>query len=159
MVLNNRSAPLIACLILILFLSGCELLDLYTYKDTRSLEENGNKIRLIIATILPYIGKSKEEVKAVYGEPTKIEHRIGTLTPSYQEGKVQFDETWEYVYPRGMPGVNTVKSITTFFLNDGKVYFHQIRLFPIHQLMLVSIMYDIYPSNVSPVIIQILYVF
>lgn len=121
MALSNRNVSSIICLIFILFLSGCELLDLYTYKDTRSLEENGDKIRLIIATILPNIGKSKEEVKRVYGEPTKIEYRIGTLNPAYQEEKVQFNEIWEYVYPRGMPGVNTVKSITTFFLNDGKV--------------------------------------
>lgn len=109
--LSNRNAVLVVCLGLILLLSGCGLTG---WTDTRSLEEYGDKVRVTMATLVTYIGKSKEEVKKDFGEPTDI------YKPAWLAG-VQYEEEWGYTYLRGIPGINAEGSTKRFFFNDGKV--------------------------------------
>ncbi|MEK7180618.1 MAG: hypothetical protein AAB706_04030 [Patescibacteria group bacterium] len=99
------------------------MLDLYTYKDTRSLEELGDKRRLVLATILPYKGKSSSDVVSAFGKPTEIKHEVGSL-PINRGGqeKIQFDETWEYFFCRGNPLIHQECSIMKiFYFKEGKV--------------------------------------
>lgn len=110
MELNNRNAASVICLIFILFTGGCGFVNL----NDESLEEHGNKVRLTMATLVTYIGKSKEEVKRDFGEPTEIKK------PGWLAGE-QYEELWYYIYRRGIPGINAEGSTKRFFFNDGKV--------------------------------------
>ncbi len=89
--------------------------------NDESLEEHGDKVRLTIATMVIYKGKSKEEVKRDFGEPTEINHEVGSLYMGYEQERIQFDEIWWYICRRGIPGINAEGSIKRFYFNEGKV--------------------------------------
>ena len=114
---NNRNISLVIYLISILFISGCGLVNL----NNESLEEYGDKVRLTMATLVTYIGKSKEEIRQDFGEPTEVRHESGMIATHYEMEKVPFDELWYYIYRRGIPGINAEGSTKRFFFNDGKV--------------------------------------
>lgn len=117
MALSNRNISLLIYLILVPLISGCSLIDL----NNESLEEYGNKVRLTMTTLVTYIGKNKEDVKKDFGDPTEIKHESGMIATHYQQDKVPFNEIWEYIYRRGIPGINAEGSIKTFFFNEDKV--------------------------------------
>lgn len=113
---NNKNIALVVCLIFIPFMSGC-----FVNLNNESLDEYGRKVGLTMATLVTYIGKSKDEVRRDFGEPTEVRHESGLIHTHYQVEKVEFNEIWEYVYRRGIPGVNAEGSIKTFFFNGDKV--------------------------------------
>jgi hypothetical protein len=114
--LNNRVIFLTALLIFVSVVNGC-----FVNLNNESLEEYGRKVGLTMATLVTYIGKSKNEIKRDFGEPTAIRHESGLIHTHYREEKVQFNEIWEYIYRRGIPGINAEGSIKTFFFNDDIV--------------------------------------
>jgi hypothetical protein len=107
---SNRNTSLIIHLIFILSLSGCGLINL----NDESLEEYGRKVRVTMATLVTYIGKSKEDVKRDFGEPTEIRK------PGWLAGE-EYEELWYYIYRRGIPGINAEGSTKRFFFNQDKV--------------------------------------
>ena len=117
MELNNSNIFLVSRLLFILFVSGCGLINL----NDESLDEYGRKVGLTMATLVTYIGKSKDEVKRDFGEPTEVRHESGLIHTHYQVEKVPFDELWYYIYRRGIPGINAEGSTKRFFFNQDKV--------------------------------------
>lgn len=115
MKLNNRIIFLVVLVIFVPFLSGC-----FVNLNNEPLEEHGNKIRLTMATLIPYVGKSKEDVKRNFGEPTDIKREEGFFT-DYKDEKIKFDEIWDYIYRRGIPGINAEGSTKTFYFYKGIV--------------------------------------
>ena len=110
MELNNKIISL-ACLTYVLLLNGCGLIE---GADTKSLEAHGDRVRVTMATLITYIGKSKDEVRRDFGEPTEIKK------PGWLAGE-EYQELWYYIYRRGIPGINAEGSTKRFFFNQGKV--------------------------------------
>ena len=119
MPLNHKNIFLTG--IFILILNGCGVTDLFHWNDTKSLEEYGDKVMITMATLVTYIGKSKEDVKQRFGEPTEMRHESGLIHNHYKEEKVPFNEIWSYIYHRGIPGINAEGSIKDFYFYDDKV--------------------------------------
>lgn len=115
MELNNKSVLLI---FLIFLTSGCGFLG---WTNSDSLEEYGDKVRVSIASLVPYIGKSKEDVIEGFGKPTEIIYDSSMIATHYQVEKVPFDELWYYSYRRGIPGVNAEGSTRRFFFYNDMV--------------------------------------
>ena len=67
-----------------------------------------------MATLVTYIGKSKDEVRRDFGEPTEIKK------PGWLAGE-EYQELWYYIYRRGIPGINAKGSTKRFFFNQDKV--------------------------------------
>ena len=116
MELNNKNTLLAVLLIFVPFIGGC-----FVNLNNESLEEYGNKVMVTMATLVTYIGKSKEDVKKNFGEPTGVELRTGRISTHYQQEKVPFDEIWWYIYRRGIPGINAEGSTKKLYFNDGIV--------------------------------------
>ncbi len=117
MVLNNKNISWVICLIFVMFFNGCGFVNL----NNQSLEEYGEQVRLSTATLVPYIGKNKEDVIERFGEPTEIKYDSSMIATHYQVEKVPFNELWYYIYHRGVPGINAEGSTKRFFFNDGVV--------------------------------------
>ena len=116
MVLNNRNIFFTTLIVFSLSISGC-LVNL----NNESLDEYSQKVNITMATLVTYIGKSKDEVKRDFGEPTEVKHESGLVHTHYELEKVPFDELWYYIYRRGIPGINAEGSTKEFYFNQGKV--------------------------------------
>ncbi len=102
-------------LIPVFFLTGCGLTgNLVDWKGDRELEEYADGINKIRAEAEKYIGKSQDEVRKVFGEPTEVHYL------SWFKG-IQHEEQWVYIYRRGIPLVYSEGCIKNFFFNEGKV--------------------------------------
>lgn len=119
--LNNKNVAFQVLIVMSFFSSGCELLMLRDWNDTRSLEEYGDKVALTLSTLLPYIGKSKDDVRQSFGEPTSIKSVSGIINTHYKIEKVPFDEIWDYTHMRGIPMINAERGTILFYFNDGIV--------------------------------------
>ncbi len=116
MALNCRTILFGVLLIFIPLASGC-----FVNLNDESLDEYGRKVGLTMATLVTYIGKSKEEVRQDFGEPTEIKRESGMIATHYEMEKVPFDELWYYIYRKGIPGINAAGSTKRFFFNQDKV--------------------------------------
>lgn len=114
--LNYRIIYLVMLLIFVSIISGC-----FVNLNNESLDEYSRKVGLTMATLVTYIGKSKEDVRRDFGEPTEVRHESGMIATHYEVEKVPFDELWYYIYRKGIPGINAEGSTKRFFLNQGKV--------------------------------------
>lgn len=103
--------------------NGCSLTGniVGDWTDTRSLEEYGNQVAETSAVLEAYIGKHKDDIRMEFGEPHEVEKRIGSKAVYNQLERVEFDEIWDYIYRRGIPGINAEGSIKTFFFKGDIV--------------------------------------
>lgn len=121
MQLNKLRVIFVLLLINVIGFSGCEILMLRNWNDTRSLEEYGNDVSADIIKLVPYIGKSKVDVRMVFGEPSEIQNESGMVPKYFQLEKVSFDEIWDYSQMKGIPMVNAVSGSIWFYFKDGIV--------------------------------------
>lgn len=121
MELNDKRIFLATLLIFVVFLSGCELLMLANWNDTKSLEEYGDQVAETLAVLRTYIGKHKDEIRIEFGEPHKIDKRDGSRAVLNQSERVKFDEVWGYAYMKGIPMINAASSRKWFYFKDGIV--------------------------------------
>lgn len=119
--LNNTGVAFQVLIVIAFFSSGCELLMLRDWNDTRSLEEYGDKVALTLTTLLPYIGKGKDAVRQSFGEPTSIKSVSGKINTHYKIEKVPFDEIWDYTHMRGTPMINAESGTMLFYFKGGIV--------------------------------------
>jgi len=117
MALSNLKNSLVLLFLIVPLASSCGILGF----SNESLDEYSDKVRVTMATLVTYIGKSGEEVKRNFNEPTEIKRESGVIATHYQVEKVPFDEIWYYIYRKGIPGINADGSTKRFFLFEGTV--------------------------------------
>ena len=114
---------IVVFLLSVVLFNGCSLTGniIGDWTDTRSLEEYGNQVAETSAVLETYIGKHKDDIRMEFGEPHEVEKRIGSKAVYNQLERVEFDEIWDYIYRRGIPGINAEGSIKTFFFKGDIV--------------------------------------
>ncbi len=92
-------------------LSSCtSLSDFLKLDDQEGFEASVAKLNSLNAEVKQHIGKHKDELRKIMGEPTKI------ISPSIWKN-VNYDEEWEY--STGIILVN--QQFRTFYIKDDKV--------------------------------------
>lgn len=107
----NRNCNFLIVLFGLFCFVGCVSIEGYIRDSQQKAFENSiEKYDDLISDVRQHRGKTKDELKAVLGSPSRI------IFFSYWEG-VEYDEEW--IYERGISLIN--KQYRRFYINNGVV--------------------------------------
>jgi hypothetical protein len=106
--------------LLILPFCGCSLTgNMLDWKGDSSLDNYVKWRDTRVTELNHYIGKTKEEIKEIFGEPNRIDYSVK------YKGNL-YTEEWEYKHENGITLINPNQCVDLLYFNNNRLVFVEV---------------------------------